>query len=71
MDAIRAFEFTEMAYQFNLCSICNAGRLEMKMASQNVCFKCFKDKSPIKMFSNENNMDPQLLPVELKNLTFS
>jgi hypothetical protein len=30
----------------------------MKMASQNVCFKCFKDKSTIKMFSAENNMDP-------------
>lgn len=34
MDAIRSFELKEMAYKFNLCSICHERRLEMKMASK-------------------------------------
>ena len=68
-DCIRAFELEQMSYGFGFCSICTERRLEMKMASDNICAKCNKDKSAIKMFSFENNMDPGDVPGEL-NLTF-
>jgi hypothetical protein len=35
----------------------------------NICDRCTKDKLPIKMFSKENNMDPGVVPPELKDLT--
>ena len=41
----------------------------MKMASDNICVRCNKDKSAIKMFSFENNMDPGDVPGELNNLS--
>lgn len=71
LDAIRAFECEQMAYSFNSCSVCHERRLEMKMASKSTCIcqRCHKDKGPVKMFSKENNMDPGVLPDELKSLT--
>lgn len=69
MDAIRSFELKEMAYKFNLCSICHERRLEMKMASQDMCFRCAKEKTSIKIFSSDNNMDLKSVPYELQDLT--
>jgi hypothetical protein len=37
--------------------------------TNNICDRCTKDKLPIKMFSKENNMDPGVVPPELKDLT--
>ena len=34
-----------------------------------MCNRCKNDKSPVKLFSSENNMDPGTLPPELTDLT--
>ena len=41
----------------------------MKMSSESVCLRCHSDKGNIKLFSNENYMDPKPLPNELSNLS--
>jgi hypothetical protein len=68
VDCIRAFELKEMNYNIYSCSICNETRIDMKIKN-NICDRCTKDKLPIKMFSTENNMDPGVVPPELKDLT--
>ena len=35
----------------------------------NTCARCFKDRSEVKMFSSENNMNPVTMPEELINLS--
>ena len=57
-----------MNYNIYSCSICNETRIDMKITN-NICDRCTKDKLPIKMFSKENNMDPGVVPPELKDLT--
>ena len=69
MDCIRDFELQQMSYTFNFCNICKERNLEMKMATENICLRCYRDKSPVKMFSVENNMDPGEVPDQLANLT--
>lgn len=69
MDAKRSFELKEMAYKFNLCSICHERRLEMKMTPKEMCFRCAKEKTSIKIFSSDNNMDPKSVPSELQDPT--
>ena len=39
------------------------------MANDNTCRRCSCDKNVVKMFSNENNMDPGPVPAELKDLS--
>ena len=68
VDCIRSFELKEMNYNIYSCSICNETRIDMKIKN-NICDRCTKDKLPIKMFSKENNMDPGVVPPELKDLT--
>ena len=69
MDAIRAFELRQMSYSVNHCTICHERRIEMQMAAVDVCKRCNKDSSSVKMLSSENNMNPGEAPSELQNLT--
>ena len=69
LDHIRTFEIKQMSYKFNHCSVCHERRIEMKMASENMCQRCKNDRMQVKMFSNENNMDPKALPFELRDLS--
>ena len=69
MDSIRNFELQEMNYNIDLCKICNVRRIDMKMSSNDLCKRCATDKSQIKQFSTENNMNPGILPKELSNLS--
>jgi len=57
-----------MNYNIYSCSICNETRIDMNIKN-NICDRCTKDKLSIKMFSKENNMDPGIVPPELKDLT--
>ena len=58
-----------MAYKFNHCSICHERRIEMKMATNTICNRCNSDKTQIKIFSAENNMDLKPLPAEFQELS--
>jgi hypothetical protein len=59
LDCIRSFELEQMNYSINTCDICHETRIKMTMSKlKNVCQRCFKEKSDVKMFSVENNMDP-------------
>ncbi|CAG2208487.1 unnamed protein product [Mytilus edulis] len=69
MDCIRSFEIKQMSYCFKFCNICKERKIDMKMAKENECKHCHLDKSPIKLFSAENNMDPKHIPSELADLT--
>ena len=69
MEAIKEFEKEQMSYQFNTCRVCNECRLQFKLSKDGCCTRCLKDKSAIKMFSKENNMDPGDVPQELQGLT--
>src|SRR6266498_416733 len=54
--------------RYNSCTVCNERILSMKIA-RGVCRRCYTEKSPIKKFSAENNMDPGHVPEELKGLS--
>ena len=69
MDSIRNFELQEMNYNIDFCKICNERRIDMKMSIDDICKRCATDKSQIKQFSTENNMNPGILPKELSNLS--
>lgn len=69
MDCIRAFEIEQISYDFHCCSVCLKRRLEMKMASDDICSRCKYDKGSIKMFFPENNMDPGPVPEIMQNLS--
>ena len=69
MDAIRSFELEQMSYSTNQCEVCNEVRIIPQKDDKEVCSRCKKDKSEIKMFSEENNMNPGKQPEELCNLT--
>ncbi|KAK3104656.1 hypothetical protein FSP39_007268 [Pinctada imbricata] len=69
MDSIRSFELKQMSYTVNTCSICHETRINMKLSENGVCINCKKDKYDIKMFSDQNNMNPGKLPQELNDLT--
>ena len=43
--------------------------MSMKMADQTTCRRCSRDKNAVKMFSNENNMNPGPVPDELKDIS--
>ena len=40
MDCMRAFEIEQMAYEFRLCTICHERRLDMTVASLDICSRC-------------------------------
>lgn len=65
MDVKCFFEFKEMVYKFNLCSICYERWLEMKMVFKEMCFRCVKEKIFIKIFFFDNNMDLKFVFFEL------
>lgn len=48
--------------------ICNTQRLEEK-GSRNMCTCCRKDEKVPDIWSDENNMDPMLLPKELSKMS--
>ena len=67
--AIRAFEVEQMTYDFGCCYICKERRMQTNTRSGNCCNRCKRDKHEPKLWSNENNMDPGLVPEELTDLT--
>jgi hypothetical protein len=69
MNSVRAFELEQMSYTFKSCDICHEVKLNMRMASLNICHRCQKDKEAVKMFSTQNQMDPGIVPPELSDLT--
>ena len=71
MDSIRSFELSQMCLVFNFCSVCKERRLNMNMANEKVCKRCYSDKNTVKMFSFENNMDPGPIPDQLKDLSLT
>lgn len=71
MDHIRAFEIQQMSYQINCCDVCNERRIHSKMHSATTCQRCFRDKNSVKLFSFQNNMDPQIVPDELCDLSIT
>src|SRR5579859_7372235 len=54
--------------QYNFCPICNE-RIPLMKLVKGVCLRCYKEKSPIKKFLAENNMDPGDVSEELKGLS--
>jgi hypothetical protein len=58
-----------MSLKFKFCSVCKERRLDMNVNSDQICKRCNSDKNQVKLFSPENNMDPQKLPTELSGLT--
>ena len=57
---MRAFEIEQMTYEFRLCTICQERRLDMKMASPDICSRCKQ---------NENSMDPRPVPEIMQDLS--
>ena len=66
--AIRAFEVEQMTYKFSCCEVCNERRLECK-GMGNMCTRCRRDKKVPKVWSDENNMDPMVVPDELSEMS--
>ena len=69
MDCIRTLSSSQMSLKFKFDSVCKERRLDMNVNSHQICKRCKSDKNQIKLFSPENNMDPQKLPTELSGLT--
>lgn len=68
--AICAFEVEQMTHDFSCCEICKEWHLQCKTASRgNCCSRCKRDKHEPKIWSDDNNMDPGLVPEELLGLT--
>ena len=66
---IREFEHEQMQYTLNICCICQEQRICQKKYNNDTCPRCFRDKNDVKLFSNENHMNPKDIPKELENLT--
>ena len=69
MDCIRSFELKQMSLNFKFCTICKERRIETKMSFSSICKRCNSDKKSLKLFSFQNNMDPQSVPPELSDLS--
>ena len=69
MDTIRSFELEQMSYSFKCCASCKERRLNLQVTKENICRRCNSDKNIVKMFSNENYMDPGEVPAELIGLS--
>ena len=69
MDCIRSFELKQMSLNFKFCTICKERRIETKISSSSICKRCNSDKNSLKLFSFQNNMDPQSVPPELSDLS--
>src|SRR6266496_6042706 len=54
--------------QYNMCPICNERIPSMTLVNGS-CRRCNTEKSNPKKFSSKNNMDPGVVPDELKGLT--
>src|ERR1051325_12187666 len=54
--------------RYNTCSICNERIPSMTLVNGS-CRSCHTEKLTPKKFSSENNMDPGVVPDELKGLT--
>ena len=66
--AIPAFEVDQMTYRFSYCDVCKERHLEGK-GTGNMCTRCRRDKKVPRVWSDENNMDPLPLPVELSGMS--
>ena len=64
------FEDEQMSYSLSTCKMCHERRLDSKLKA-GVCNRCTVDKHSVKMFSNENRMDPGVVPPELEGLKLS
>lgn len=69
MDSIRAFELEQISYKMNTCKVCQECRIDLDVSKNGICKKCANDKENIKMFSDENCMDPKPQPKELQGLS--
>ena len=69
MDTIRSFELEQMFYSFKCCASCKERRLNLQVTKENICRRCNSDKNIVKLFSNENYMDPGEVPAELIGLS--
>lgn len=70
LNAIRTFELTQMSYGINYCKICHERDIEMNMFNTEICKRCSLDtKNKVKMYSDENNMNPGKVPPELADLS--
>ena len=68
LDYVKKFEKEQMSYEFATCTICKETRIGLQL-SNGECKKCRCDKENIKMFSEENCMDPGNVPTELQDMT--
>jgi hypothetical protein len=68
MDCIRKFELEQISLSINICSICKERRIGMKISNE-VCKRYSIDKNIIKLYSEDNNMDPKPSPPEMSDLT--
>ena len=68
LNVVKRFEDEQMSYSLSTCKICHERRLDSKLKA-GVCNRCTIDKNSVKMFSNENRMDPGVVPPELDGLT--
>ena len=63
LDHMRAFELKQILY------ICPECRINMKMHNNKTCLRCYLNRDMVKMFSEENNMDPKPLPCQILDLS--
>ena len=68
MDCNRKFELDQLSLSINVCSIFKERRIGMKISNK-VCKRCSIDKNIIKLYSEDNNMDPKPSPPEISDLT--
>jgi hypothetical protein len=68
LHTVEQFENEQMSYSFSTCIICSERRLELVL-KEGLCNRCRLDKDNIKMFSEENKMNPGVVPPELQELT--
>ena len=54
--------------QYNSYPVCSEWILSMTLV-KGICYQCYMEKMNPKKFSKENNMDPGVVPEELKGLT--
>ena len=69
LDCMRAFEIQQMSYDFKLCTICHERTLKMKMSIPGICNRCQRDKSSVRMFSQEDSMYPVPVPDIMQGLS--
>ena len=68
LQVVQKFEQQQMSYSFNMCSTCQEKKIDLKL-HRGECLRCRRDKNSIKMFSEDNHMDPGPVPEALSDLS--